>query len=621
MPKTGSKKNNKLVSKNADLFSAKGESNGFCDLIPFQIKTNHAPISQPAYRTPLAKRKIVADAIVEMLEEGVIRPSHSPWASPVTLVPKKDGTTRFCVDYRRLNAVTDKDQYPLQQIQDFFDQVGGSKIFSTLDLKAGYWQIKVDPRSVDKTAFRCHRGLFEFLRMPFGLCDAPAVFQRTMDKILAGLTGHCVMVYLDDIVIYRKNEKEHLEHLQQVFDCLKQAGLKLKPTKCFFGLTEIKLLGYIVNQSGIQTDPAKVEAIAKLAPPIDLKGVRSFLGMAGFYRQCMPNYAKIAEPLELLKRKSVRFVWGPEQQNAFDQLKQLLISSHVMAAPDLSKPHKLYTDACNHSIGAILVQVDESGTERVIQYISHSLSSTQRRWATIEQEAYAVVYAITKLRPYLYGSKFTVYTDHKPLTSLFTKDMQNTEIQRWGVLLAEYGAKIEYRKGKNNIRADMLSRIPPQGTIATIDCDDWVDATAVPEENIAEALPFIHDGLDLGAIAEAQKKEFSEILNTIDQNTEDYAIIKGVLFSVRLPTLLSSNYPQLLLPTAYRKQVINRTHVEVGHMATGETLDRVREAYVWPNMREDIGSGVKGCALCQVHQRRSDYVPMGEMPLANYPCR
>ena len=265
--------------------------------------------------------------------------------------------------------------------------------------------------------------------------------------------------------------------------------------------------------------------------------------------------------------------------------------------------------------------MDESGTERVIQYISHSLSSTQRRWETIEQEAYVVVYAITKLRPYLYGSKFTVYTDHKPLTSLFTKDMQNTKIQRWGVLLAEYGAKIEYRKGKNNIRADMLSRIPPQGTIATIDCDDWVDATAVPEKNIAEALPFFHDGLDLGAIAEAQKKDFSEILNTIDQNTEDYANLKGVVYSVRLPTLLSSNYPRLSLATAYRKQVINRTHVEVGHMATGKTLDRVRVAYVWPNMRKDIGSEVKGCALCQVHQRRPDYVPMGEMPLTNYPMQ
>ena len=178
-------------------------------------------------------------------------------------------------------------------------------------------------------------------------------------------------------------------------------------------------------------------------------------------------------------------MWGPSQSEAFEKLKQLLTSSHVMTAPRTDRPYKLYTDACDYAVGAVLVQVDDSGTERVIQYVSHSLSSVQRRWATIEKEAYAVVYAISKLRPYLYGADFTVYTDHKPLTSLFTKEMQNTKIQRWAVLLSEYGATIQYRKGKNNIRADMLSRIPPETGIHTIDCDDWVDPTAIPEQDTA----------------------------------------------------------------------------------------------------------------------------------------
>ena len=430
LPETGDEQINRLIQKNADLFSAKGEPNGFCSNSPIHIKTNHPPISQAAYRTPLSKRKLVEEAIADMLTENVIRPSESAWASPITLVPKRDGSTRFCVDYCKLNSVTIRDQYPLPQIQDIFDQVGGSTIFSSLDLKAGYWQLAVAEDSIEKTAFRCHLGHYEFLRMPFGLTNAPAVFQRMMDKVLAGLIGRIVMVYLDDIVIYSRSEEEHVQHLELVFARLREAGLRLKPTKCFFGLEEIKLLGYIVNRDGIHTDPEKVKAIAKLTPPRDLKGVRSFLGMTGFYRQCLPDYAQIAEPLEELKRKYAHFVWGPSQSEAFEKLKQLLTSSHVMTAPRTDRPYKLYTDACDYAVGAILVQVDDSGTERVIQYVSHSLSSVQRRWATIEKEAYAVVYAISKLRPYLYGADFTVYTDHKPLTSLFTKEMQNTKIQR-----------------------------------------------------------------------------------------------------------------------------------------------------------------------------------------------
>ena len=205
LPETGDEQLNQLIQKNADLFSAKGEPNDFCATTPINIKTNHPPISQAAYRTPLSKRKLVEEAIADMLAEKVIRPSQSAWASPITLIPKRDGSTRFCVDYRKLNAVTARDQYPSPQIQDIFDQVGGSTIFSTLDLKAGYWQLPVGEESIEKTAFRCHLVHYEFLRMPFGLTNAPAVFQRTMDQVLSGLIGHIVMVYLDDIVIYSHN--------------------------------------------------------------------------------------------------------------------------------------------------------------------------------------------------------------------------------------------------------------------------------------------------------------------------------------------------------------------------------------------------------------------------------
>ena len=443
-----------------DVFATDGVSNGQTPGVQMKIDTgNHPPIRQRPYRIPLSKRKAVEVEIEKMLSEGVIRPSKSSWASPITLVPKKDGSIRFCVDYRKVNAITRKDAHPLPHIQDIFDSLSGAKIFSTLDLKSGYWQIPMHPEAIEKTAFVCHRGLFEFTRMPFGLANAPAEFQRTMQTVLGKMLGRFAMVYLDDIVVYSKNEREHREHINLICDALEENGLKLKPSKCEFNKSSVELLGYIVSAEGITCNPQKTEVIAKLSQPQTVKDVRSFLGMAGYYRQCVPNFAKVAAPLVSLTRKHARFAWGREQQEAFDALKSLLVSSKVMAHPDTHKPYKLYTDACDYAVGAILVQVDDQGIERPIQYVSKQLSGAQLNWATIEKEAYAVVHALTKLRPYLYGSQFTIYTDHKPLKSLFLSEVKNTKIQRWSVLIAEYGAPIEYRKGAHNIRADMLSRI------------------------------------------------------------------------------------------------------------------------------------------------------------------
>ena len=476
LPTTGNEVFNAIICENADIFSTKQTPQDSSILPPMKIITTGPPICQPAYRTPLLKRTVINTCIDDMLQQGIIRRSVSPWASPVTLVPKKDSTPRFCIDYRKLNAVTVPDRYPLPLVQSILDDIDGSTVFTTLDLNSAYWQVPMDEESIPKTAFRCHRGLFEFLRLPLGLRNGPATFQRIMDSVLGDLIGTVCLVYLDDIVIYSTTVTEHAQHLQLVFDRLRAAGLRLKASKCQFGLSQIKLLGFIVTDKGIATDPAKVEVIQNLPPPSSVKAVRTFLGMT-YYRQFVPNYAQVAEPLTHLLRATVKFQWGPEQDMAFLHLKRLLVSSHVMAPPQVDKPYKLFTDACNYAIGGILVQDDENGVEKVIQYVSHALSPSQRKYATIEKEAYAVIYCINKLRPYLYGAEFVVYTDHRPLKSLFTKEFQNTHIQGWAVLLAEYGCKIEYRKGAHNIRADMLSRIEPPitPTVSVIDCDDWVD--------------------------------------------------------------------------------------------------------------------------------------------------
>ena len=613
---SGNERINALLHEYKDVFHQPGCAVGVTSAIaPMRIITTGKPIAQRPYRAPLTKRHVIEEEITEMLRDGVIEPSQSPWASPVLLVPKRDGSTRFCVDYRRLNAVTVRDQYPLPQIQDIFDAMGGSSIFSTLDLKSGYWQIPVDERDKEKTAFTCHRGHFQFNRVSFGLTNAPAVFQRAMDGILSPVLGHCALVYIDDIVVYSKDAEEHERHLHEVFTLLQNAGLRLKSSKCEFARPSVELLGYIISADGITPTPEKTSAIRELPPPRNIKTLRSFLGLANYYRQCMKDYGRLAEPLIELTRKGTVFQWTQERQTSFDALKALLVSPAVMAYPDVQKPYRLYTDACAYAVGAVLVQTDNAGVERVVQYISHQLSSVQRRWATIEKEAFAVVYAITKLRPYLYGAEFVVLTDHKPLKSLFSSEMQNTKIQRWAVLLAEYGATIQYREGKNNIRADMLSRImseeaPDEVALIT---DNTSQETGLDAGDDYDVLR--EDGIDHTMLAAEQRNEFAdEITEAADDNEDsDYIVQNGILYSERRPYPEAEAYPRIMLPEKWRATVIDRAHRDVGHMAAAKTQKRVTEAYVWPGLRKAIRARLVLCALCQSYHRRPVHVRMQDI--------
>ena len=606
------------VLQNKASFSAKGERIGTYPEIEVTIETEGPPIRQRPYRTPFRRREALNQKVQELLDEGIIRPSSSPWASPVVLVDKKDPSEgpRFCIDYTKLNQVTKKDAYPLPLIKDIFDQLQGKKIFSTLDLKSGYFQIPLTRRDKEKTAFICHKSLYEFNVLPMGLSNSPSIFQRTMEKVLKGLIGVICMVYLDDIVVFSDCEKTHVKNLQTVFDRLNQHGLTLNPKKCVFGLEELKLLGYIINGKGIRADPTKVEAIQQLAHPVDKKGVQSFLGMAGYYRQCIPNYAHVPEPLVALTRKDVPFHWGKEQEGAYQALKELLVSEKVMAHPQPDRKYILYTDACDYAVGAILCQNDDQGIERPVVYLSKQLSATQRRWATIEKEAYAVVYALKQLRPYLWGAEFETFTDHKPLTSLFTKEMNNTKIQRWSILLAEFGCKPRYYPGKLNIRSDMLSRIKPRAEVATFDTGDWVTDSDVSQLPPDEKLPIFHN-LDLKQVSEAQQ-EMEEWTEAADVDSQ-YDIVNSLLYSTARPSKYAADYPRLVLPEFARKEIMNKAHEEVGHMAALKTMLKVQEVYVWQGMKEDIKNFVKNCPTCIVHSQKKVHLPMGEMPVANSP--
>ena len=343
--------------------------------------------------------------------------------------------------------------------------------------------------------------------------------------------------------------------------------------------------------------------------------------MTGYYRQCIPSYASLAHPLTELTKKRHRFTWSSQCQAAFDSLKQALVSDSIVRYPRIDLPYKLYTDASDTCVGAILCQTHEDGVEYVVQYVSHQLSTTQRRWATIEKEAYAVVYALQKLRPYLYGAEFTVYTDHKPLLCLFSKSMTNTKIQRWAILLAEYGATIKYRPGNNNIRADMLSRIAPS-SVALIDtAHEYTDPPGGPADLADDLLPFHMDGLDRQALSAAQQAAFSDLWDKANVEDSGYILHKGVLYSVWTPSTTSPEYPRIVLPPEYQEAVIDRAHKEVGHMATQKTLARLREAYVWPHMRASIRARLNKCAICIVHHKRQEHVAMGDMPLPPTPMQ
>ena len=611
----------RVIDKYSKIFSKKNSTLPPCLVKPIKIITEGPPICQRAYRAPLTKRTEISKAVDDMLAQGIIQPSCSPWASPVTLVPKPDGSIRFCVDYRKLNQVSKKDRYPVPLASDCFDLMQGTSVFSTIDLRSGFHQVTVDPADREKTAFICHRGLFEFVRMPFGLANGPSHFQRAMDFVFGDLLGKCVMVYIDDIVIFSKNMDEHAKHLDLVLSRLAKHGLQAKTEKCKFAKSEIKLLGYILNEQGIKANPEKTSAIAKMPPPRTAKQVRSFLGMAGYYRQCIRNYADLAQPLTELTKKRKRFYWSPACQTAFDNLKAALVSDSIVRHPRVDLPYQLYTDASNYCVGAILCQTHEDGTEYVVQYISHQLSSVQTRWATIEKEAYAVVYALQKLKAYLYGAEFVVYTDHKPLLCLFSKSMANTKIQRWAILLAEFGATIKYKPGSSNIRADMLSRLSPD-TVALIDAHtDYIEPIGGPADIADDLLPFCMDSLNREAVSAAQQVEFPGQWGKAGVEDSGYIINKGILYSVWTPSTTSPAYPRIILPKHFQDAVIDRAHLEVGHMATHKTLCRLREAYVWPRMRESIKARLAKCATCAVHYKRQDHVAMGDMPLPASPIQ
>ncbi|GET65667.1 hypothetical protein PTSG_12973 [Rhizophagus irregularis DAOM 181602=DAOM 197198] len=450
-----------LVEKYKDIFEYDGEKYNRTNLVKHEIrlKGGTEPIAQKRYKENDEKGKFIRKEVDEMLKLGKIRESRSPWSSPVTLAGKKSGNYRFCIDYRKLNKVTITDAYPLPRIDEQLERISSGRWFTSLDLASGFNQIEMAEEDIEKTAFICSAGLYEYNVMPFGLTNAPASFQRLMDKVLKEYLNEFVIVYIDDIMIYSENFEDHLKHIKLVLEKLKEASLILKLKKCIFGKTEIEFLGHVVGKNGLKPSPGKVEKIQKLTAPINIKGVRSILGLCTYYRKFIKDFSKIVKPITSLLRKDEKFEWGIKQHEALEILKRKLTEEPVLRQPDWLRKFILITDASGIGLGAVLAQKDDKGQEYVIEYASKSLNRTEQRWPITEQECYAIVWGIQHFHKYLINRKFEVVTDHAALKGLMTAKVPKGKRSRWVMELEQYDFEITHRPGKENKNADALSRI------------------------------------------------------------------------------------------------------------------------------------------------------------------
>lgn len=454
-----------VCSEYSDIFFLEGDTINCTEAVQHEIKTPSGtqPIYQKPYRLPYAQKEEINEQIKQLEQNGIIVPSESPWNAPLLIVPKKADASgnkkyRVVVDFRKLNNITVGDAFPMPDITSILDQLGKAKYFSCLDLASGYHQIPIHPMDMEKTAFSTDKGHYEFNRMCFGLKGAPATFQRLMNRVLNGINGSRAFVYLDDIIVISTTLKEHITRLREVFDRLRKFNLQLQPPKCEFLRNEVNYLGHVITENGVKPDPKKIECLVNYPIPTNAKEVKSFLGLVGYYRKFIQDFSKKAKPLNDLLKQNQLYIWSDLCQDAFEFFKRVLTTEPLLQHPDFDKPFNVTTDASNDAIGAILSQ-GKIGSDLPITYASRTLNKAERNYNTTEKELLAIVWAVKAFRPYIYGKKFVIVTDHKPLTWLFGVKDPGARLVRWRLQLEEYEYDIIYKPGTLNTNADALSRI------------------------------------------------------------------------------------------------------------------------------------------------------------------
>ncbi|GFW79593.1 retrovirus-related Pol polyprotein from transposon 412 [Trichonephila clavipes] len=586
-------------------FSRNSSDIGHTTVTQHRIDTaDHPPIKQHPRRLPFAKQEEVGTLLREMQENDIIEPSSSPWASQSSWF---------------------KDSYPLPRIDDTLDTLSGHKWFSTLDLRSGYWQVEIHPEDREKTAFTSGQGLWQFKVMPFGLCNAPATFERLMETVLKSLTFEACLIYLDDVIIGGRTFEEHLQNIRKVLSELRDANLKLNPSKCKFFQKEVNYLGHIISAEGVRTDPEKVFAVKNWKRPENLRELRSFLGLCTYYRKFVKGFSNIARPLHKLTESKQKFQWTKECEDSFLQLKEALTSSPILIYPQPDKPFILDTDASNESVGAVLSQ-EIDGQERVVAYWSKCLSKPERNYCVTRKELLAIVKAIEHFHHYLYGQKFLLRTDHASLTWLM--NFRNTEgqVARWIQRLNEYYFDIRHRKGSSNGNADALSRRPcPENcrhcsrvetkydyairqitTSTATPPDPWSDEK-VREDQMAD--PDIKPLIEF--MESSSNKPSWQDISAYSPTTKQYWALwnslhlrNGVLYRKFESEDGKTFRWQLVLPRSRIPEVLKELHGSPtgGHFGVMKTLHRVRERFFWGKVRADVEQWCKSCDACSARK-------------------
>ena len=601
----------------ADVFSKGDHDLGRTGLVKHRIDTGNAhPIKHAPRRIPPAKREEMQQAVKELEKQGLIEKSDSPWSSAVVLVSKKDGTRRFCVDYRALNDRTVKDSYPLPRIDDTLDALAGARWFSTLDLKSGYHQVEMAEEDKAKTAFSFGQGLWQFNVMPFGLCNAPSCFERLMERVLEGLHWKTALLYIDDVIVFGRTFGEELERLREVLRRLRAANLKLSPKKCLLFQVEVPFLGHVVGRDGVRTDPQKITAVQEWPVPKNVAEVRSFLGLCTYYRRFVQGFAQVAAPLHRLTKKGVHFNWDDQCQGAFDSLKRALTEAPVLPYPDPTRPYLLDTDASDEGIGTVLSQVKE-GKEHVVAYYSAKLNKAERNYCTTRKELLAVVKSLEHFHPYLYGAKFTVRTDHAALRWLKTLKAPEGQLARWLGRLEQYDYEMQHRPGRIHNNADSLSRRPCETSCKhclkkeeRLECKrlQVTDEGQGTEENWRQAQRADADLAPLiRCMTESTVRPAWQQVSSGSPVTKclwrDWAMLRlddGVLQRRWVSTRGQPDCWVMLVPRALRRDLLEEVHggVTSGHLGEKKTLSRLRQRFYWIGMRQDVQEWCRTCKTC-----------------------
>src|SRR6202048_1493023 len=558
-----------------------------------ELEPGQNPPSRPTYRMSQPEMDELKKQLSELMDKGYVQESKSPYGAPVLFVKKKDGTMRMCIDYRALNKITIKNKYPLPRIDELLDRLLGAKYFSKIDLRSGYWQVRIADEDVHKTAFRTRYGHYEFLVMPFGLTNAPATFMHLMQQTLRKFLDDFVIVFIDDILIYSKTLEDHYKHLRLVLQVLRDKQLYAKLSKCDFFQSEIGFLGHVINQYGIKMEPSKVDAVQKWPVPKNVHELRSFLGLAGYYRRFVKDFSLIASPLTFLLHKDNKFEWTDVQESAFQQSKLAVCGAPVLIIPNPKLQYTIVTDASGFAIGAALCQDHGNGLQPCA-FLSRKMNDHERNYAVHEQELLAIVHALREWRHYLLGNRITIITDHRSLQYFSTQDKLSARQTRWSEFLQQFDYEIKYRPGKDNQVADSLSRRP-----------DHILA------------PIHQTSIEISSeLLDTIKAEYNNDLATrelISKGHPSYRVTNGLVYTLD---------GKLYVPftDSVRLQLIKEHHdTEInGHLGEFKTLERLSRQYYWPNMRKAVQQYIYQCHSCQMN-KASSQLPIGLLQSLDIP--